>query len=108
MEVSITTISGAMQRLAMSHKHITKEAAERDELVHAMWQAEYGDIPMEAFLWLDESGVDNCTNQHCEGWAPICKLAYLSFHNQHIYCPVVNSTTVDYSAFWRNCLRQLV
>jgi hypothetical protein len=33
----------------------------------------------------------------------LCKLAYLSFHNQHKYCPVVNSTTVDYSAFWRNC-----
>jgi hypothetical protein len=33
-----------------------------------------------------------------------CKLAYLSFHNQHKYCPVVNSTTVDYSAFWRNCI----
>ena len=33
----------------------------------------------------------------------IPKLAYLSFHNQHKYCPVVNSTTVDYSAFWCNC-----
>jgi hypothetical protein len=32
-----------------------------------------------------------------------CKLAYLSFHNQHKYCPVVNSITVDYSAFWCNC-----
>jgi hypothetical protein len=32
-----------------------------------------------------------------------CKLAYLSFHNQHKYCPVVNRTTVDYSAIWRNC-----
>ena len=32
-----------------------------------------------------------------------CKLAYLSFHNQHKYCPVVNSITVDYSAFWHNC-----
>jgi hypothetical protein len=33
-----------------------------------------------------------------------CKLAYLSFHNQHKYCLVVNSTTVDYSAFWRDCI----
>ena len=33
-----------------------------------------------------------------------CKLAYLSFHNQHKYCPVVNCTTVDYSAFWCNCI----
>jgi len=34
----------------------------------------------------------------------LCKLAYMSFHNQHKYCPVVNSTTIDYSAFWRNCI----
>ena len=33
-----------------------------------------------------------------------CKLAYLSFHNQYKYCPVVNSATVDYSAFWCNCI----
>ena len=33
-----------------------------------------------------------------------CKLAYLSFHNQHKYCPVVNSTTIYYSAFWHNCI----
>ena len=32
-----------------------------------------------------------------------CKLAYLSFHNLHKYCLIVNSTTVDYSAFWYNC-----
>ena len=33
-----------------------------------------------------------------------CKLTYLSFYNQHKYCPVVNSTTVDYSAFLHNCI----
>src|SRR3984957_9198334 len=60
-----------MRRLAMSHKWIAKEAAERDELVRATWQAEYGDVPMEAFLWLDESGVDDRTNQRREGWAPV-------------------------------------
>ena len=71
VEVSIATISHAMRRLAMSHKWIAKEAAERDELVCATWQVEYGDILMEAFLWLDESGVDDRTNQCHEGWAPV-------------------------------------
>lgn len=51
------------------NKHIAKEALERDELVHATWQAEYGDIPMESFVWLDESSVDDHTNQHHNGWA---------------------------------------
>src|ERR1700685_3342521 len=43
----------------------------RDELVRAAWQAEYGDIPMEAFVWLDEASVDDHTNQRRNGWAPL-------------------------------------
>jgi hypothetical protein len=39
-----------MQRFAITHKHIAKEALERDELVQATWQVEYGDIPMEACM----------------------------------------------------------
>jgi hypothetical protein len=55
--------------LALSHKSISKEARERDEFLRAAWQVEYGDIPMEAFLWLDESGVNDRTNQRTEGWS---------------------------------------
>ena len=33
------------------------------------WQAEYGDIPANYFVWLDKSSVDDCTNQHMDGWA---------------------------------------
>ena len=36
-----------------------------------MWLAEYGDIPMESCLWLDKSSTDDCTNQHCNEWAPL-------------------------------------
>jgi len=48
-----------------------KEALERDELVHAAWQAECGDVPMDAFVWLDEASVDDRTNQWRDGWAPL-------------------------------------
>ena len=48
-----------------------KGALERDELVHAAWQAEYGDVPMDAFVWLDEASADDHTNQWRDGWAPL-------------------------------------
>jgi hypothetical protein len=48
-----------------------KEALERDELVHAAWEAEYGGIPMDAFVWLDVASVDDHTNQRRDGWAPL-------------------------------------
>jgi hypothetical protein len=69
VEVSIATVFHVLWRLAITHKHIAKEASERDELVWATWQAEYGDIPREAFVWLDESSIDDHTNQRCNGWA---------------------------------------
>jgi hypothetical protein len=40
-----------------------------NKLLRATWQAEYGDIPAEYFVWLDESSVDNHTNQCMNGWA---------------------------------------
>jgi transposase len=69
VDVSIATVSRAIRRMAISHKTISKEAQERDELVRAAWQVEYGDIPMESFLWLDESGIDDRTNQRTKGWS---------------------------------------
>jgi transposase len=69
VEVSIVTVFHALRRLAITHKHIAKEASERDELVWVTWQAEYGDISREAFVWLDESSIDDRTNQHRNRWA---------------------------------------
>ena len=67
--VSIATISRSLRRLALSHKHILTAAMERNELLRATWQAAYGDIPADHFVWLDESSVDDHTNQRTRGWA---------------------------------------
>jgi transposase len=70
IDVSLSTISRAIRSLALSHKHVSKAAVERNELLRATWQAEYGDIPAEYFVWLDESSVDDHTNQRTHGRAP--------------------------------------
>jgi transposase len=70
-DVSLATISRAIRNLGMTHKSISKTAAERDELLRATWQAAYGDIPAEYFVWLDESSVDDRTNQRTRGWADV-------------------------------------
>lgn len=70
VEPSLSTLSRVLQRLDITHKRVAKSALERDELVRATWQAEYGDIPAESFVWLDESSIDNRTAQRTEGWAP--------------------------------------
>ena len=51
-------------------------------MLRATWQAEYGDIPAEYFVWLDESSVDDKTNQRTGGWAPlgcacICRATFI-------------------------------
>jgi hypothetical protein len=70
-DISLATLSRAIRRLAMTHKRVSKTAAERNELLRATWQAMYGDIPAEYFVWLDESSVDNKTNQRNHGWADL-------------------------------------
>jgi hypothetical protein len=77
IEVSISTISRALQRLAISRKKVSHEAIERNELLRATWQAEYGDIPAEYFVWLDEASVDDQTNQRRDGWAASWEGMYL-------------------------------
>ena len=42
---------------------------ERNKLLGATWQVEHGDIPAEYFVWLDESSIDDHTNQCTNGWA---------------------------------------
>ena len=69
VDVSIATLSRAVRHLAITHKKVSKAAMERNELLRATWQAEYGDIPADYFVWLDESSVDDHTNQRADGWA---------------------------------------
>lgn len=69
VDVSISTLSRTIRRLAITHKKVSKAALERNELLRATWQAEYGNIPTEYFVWLDESSVDDHTNQRTRGWA---------------------------------------
>ncbi|KAG1743852.1 hypothetical protein EDB19DRAFT_1633141, partial [Suillus lakei] len=60
-DISLATLSRATRRLGLTHKDISKTATERNELLRATWQAAYGDIPAEYFVWLDESSVDDKT-----------------------------------------------
>jgi transposase len=81
-DVSLATPSRAIRQLAMTHKRVSKTAAERNELLRATWQAEYGDIPAEYFVWLDESSVDDRTNQRNNGWsdlgrACVCRATFI-------------------------------
>lgn len=69
VDVSIATICRALKRLAVSHKKVAREALERDEMVRAAWLADYGDLQPDSCLWLDESSVDDRTNQRRNGWA---------------------------------------
>lgn len=71
IDVSVATIYRAICQMAVSHKKVSRAALERDELLRATWQAAYGEIPKEYFVWLDESSVDDHTNQRREGWAPM-------------------------------------
>ena len=69
VSISIATISRTLHRLALSCKKVSPAALERNELLRATWIAAYGDIPREYFMWLDESSVDDLTNQRQYGWA---------------------------------------
>jgi hypothetical protein len=50
---------------------VADTALERNKLLRATWQAEYGDIPADYFVWLDKLSVDDHTNQCTDGWAAI-------------------------------------
>ncbi|KAF6744038.1 hypothetical protein DFP72DRAFT_766632, partial [Ephemerocybe angulata] len=63
VEVSIATLSRACRRMALSLKRVSKAALERNELLRATWQGEFGALPAEYMVWLDESSVDDRTNQ---------------------------------------------
>jgi len=70
-DVSLSTISRAMHKMALSRKQVSPAALERNELLRATWQAAYADIPADYIVWLDESSVDNRTNHRQMGWAEV-------------------------------------
>jgi transposase len=69
--VSLATISRALDKLNLPRKRISRAAAERDEELRAVWQAEMGQYEdPDMFVALDESAVDNRTPQRPYGRAP--------------------------------------
>lgn len=71
LDASLSTISRALVSIAVTRKGISKEAAERDELLRAIWQAEIGMQTNDRLVFIDESGVDDNTNNRRMGRAPI-------------------------------------
>jgi hypothetical protein len=57
--VSLATLSHTICANAYVKKSSTKEALEWNDHLHATWIAEYGDIPLQYFVWLDKSGIDS-------------------------------------------------
>ncbi|KAF8062510.1 hypothetical protein FPV67DRAFT_1368068, partial [Lyophyllum atratum] len=50
-----------------TNKQVSSTASEQNERLRAIWQAEYGGIPSDYFVWLDEASVDDFTNQRQNG-----------------------------------------
>lgn len=69
IDVSISTLSRTLRRISLSHKSVAREAAERNDLLRNTWWAECADIPKEYWVWLDEAGVDDLSNQRTAGWS---------------------------------------
>ncbi|KAF9521949.1 hypothetical protein CPB83DRAFT_733998, partial [Crepidotus variabilis] len=67
IDICIATLSRALRNWQISHKQVASAALEWNELLRAIWQAEYGDIPAEYCVWLDEAGIDDKTNLHPTG-----------------------------------------
>ena len=64
IEVSIATLSRTLSHLAITHKSISKEAAERNEHLHATWQIDMAQYDPQQLVCIDEAGVDDQTNVH--------------------------------------------
>ncbi|KIM88407.1 hypothetical protein PILCRDRAFT_40375, partial [Piloderma croceum F 1598] len=62
VEVSLATLLRTLARLAVTHKHIAKEASERNELLRATWQVVMGQYEPRQIVCIDEAGVDDHTN----------------------------------------------
>lgn len=82
VDTCLATISRAIRQLNITHKSISPEALERNELLRAIWQGAHAHIPKESFIWLDEASVDDQTNHRNMGWAAlgracVCRTAFM-------------------------------
>lgn len=68
VNVSESTICRALHRVGYACTKASKEAAQRDELLRATWRFDVAHIPSKAFVWLDESGVDDHNMHRIRGW----------------------------------------
>jgi hypothetical protein len=59
--VSIAPLSCTLHCMAITNKQVANAALERNELLHATWQAAHADIPAEYCIWLDEVSVNDLT-----------------------------------------------
>src|SRR5882762_6827870 len=62
IEVSIATISWTLNHIAITHKSISKEAAEWNEHLHATWQIAMAQYDHQQLVFVHEAGVDDQTN----------------------------------------------
>jgi len=72
LHVSLLTVYRSLQRLAISHKHVSREALERDEELRAIWKGVVGrEVDPNVFVWCDESSINNRVVQRNWGWSSI-------------------------------------
>jgi hypothetical protein len=71
IEVSLAMLSRTLACLAVTHKHIAKEASECNELLRATWQVVMGQHEPRQIVCIDEAGVDDHTNIRRSGWASL-------------------------------------
>ncbi|KAF5346415.1 hypothetical protein D9758_012768 [Tetrapyrgos nigripes] len=71
VDVSLATLSRALMQMAVTNKKISNQAAQHNALLEATWIGEFGSIPKEYIVWLDESGVDTGDHMQVNGWAPL-------------------------------------
>jgi hypothetical protein len=64
----VATLHHSISKLNISQKEVSKQAAEQDEYLRAIWEGEMAqyDDP-DLFVFLDESSVNNKTGQQNKG-----------------------------------------
>ncbi|KAJ3913823.1 hypothetical protein F5877DRAFT_12825, partial [Lentinula edodes] len=67
INVSISTLSNTLREMAITHKKISYEALQRNELLRSTWIGTNGGIPLEYILWLNESGISSDDHQRRHG-----------------------------------------
>ena len=82
IEVLISIISQTLHQLTLTHKAVAKKAMERNGHLHATWQVAMVQYDPHQIVCIDEARVDDHTNIHRHGWAPIgqacmCRTSFL-------------------------------